>query len=236
MCGRYTLAGTDISSLRDRFGIGDSVEIRRRYNVAPTDDVLAVTTDREGAPRGDILKWGLVPFWSKEPKSGFKMINARSETIGEKAAFRDLLDRRRCLIIADGFYEWQAVPGAKRKQPLWITRPDHEPFAFAGLWTTWHGDSEDDVLRTCTILTTAANDAIAPVHDRMPVILRDRAGEQLWLDHGASFAEARELLVPLPDDELELRPVGLAVNDARHDEPDCLDPPPAGDGEPGTLF
>ena len=140
MCGRYTLAGPDPSSLRDRFGIGESVQIRRRYNVAPGDDVLAVTTDREGAPRGQVLRWGLVPHWAKDPKAlGLKLINARSETMAEKPSFRDAVERRRCLVIADGFYEWEKRSSRVRgaKQPWWITRADHEPFAFAGLWATW---------------------------------------------------------------------------------------------------
>jgi putative SOS response-associated peptidase YedK len=234
VCGRYTLAGPNLGSLRDRFGIGESVEIRRRFNVAPGDDVVCVTTDREGAPRGDVLRWGLVPHWSKDPATGYKMINARAETVTEKAAYRDAMEHRRCLIVADGFYEWQPVPGRKRKRPFWITRADHEPFAFAGLWATWHG-SDETVLRTCTIITTSANDRLTPIHDRMPVILRRPEDEQLWLDHEAVTPELRELLVPLPDDAIDLREVGPAVGDARHDEPDCLDPPEPED-EPPTLF
>jgi putative SOS response-associated peptidase YedK len=235
VCGRYTLAGPNPGSLRDRFGIGDSVEIRQRFNVAPGDDVVCVTTDREGTPRGDVLRWGLVPHWAKDPATGYKMINARSETVGEKPAFRDALDRRRCLIVADGFYEWQPVPGQRRKRPFWITRADHEPFAFAGLWATWHGPDET-VLRTCTILTTAANSRLDDIHDRMPVILPGVEDEQAWLDHGTGREHIRELLVALPDEAVDLREVGPAVSDARHDEPDCLDPPGVEDDQPGTLF
>lgn len=234
MCGRYTLAGPNPGSLRDRFGIGDSVDIRQRFNVAPMEEVVCVTTDREGAPRGDLLRWGLVPHWAKDPKTGYKMINARAETIAEKASFRDALVTRRCLVIADGFYEWQPTPGRARKRPFWITRADHEPFAFAGLWALWHGPGEE-VLRTCTIITTEANDRLRDIHDRMPVILQGAADEQRWLDHQAAFPEVQDLLAPLPDDAVATREVGPAVGDARHDEPDCLDPLSDQD-EPQTLF
>ena len=133
MCGRYSQTGPDPSVLRDRFPIGERVEVRRRFNVAPGDQVLAVTTDREGAPRGEVLRWGLVPHWADDPaKLGLKLINARSETMAEKPAFRDAFARRRCLVVADGFYEWEKRPDGTT-QPWWVTRPDGEPFAFAGL-------------------------------------------------------------------------------------------------------
>jgi putative SOS response-associated peptidase YedK len=226
VCGRYSLAGPDPSVLRERFPVGESVEIRRRYNVAPGDDVLAVTTDREGAPRGELLRWGLVPYWAKDPKSlGLKLINARSETMFESGAFRGA---RRCLVIADGFYEWEPRPG-EPKQPWWVTRPDHEPFAFAGLWSSWRPAEDVEPLRTVAIVTTAASEQLAPIHDRMPVML-PREAEAAWLDHDADQAELRELCVPLY--ETATRAVGSAVNDARHDEPDCLEPAKP----PLTLF
>jgi putative SOS response-associated peptidase YedK len=226
VCGRYSLAGPDPSVLRERFPVGESVEIRRRYNVAPGDDVLAVTTDREGAPRGELLRWGLVPYWAKDPKSlGLKLINARSETMFESGAFRGA---RRCLVIADGFYEWEPRPG-EPKQPWWVTRPDHEPFAFAGLWSSWRSAKDVEPLRTVAIVTTAASEQLAPIHDRMPVML-PREAEAAWLEHDADPAELRELCVPLR--ETATRAVGSAVNDARHDEPDCLEPAKP----PLTLF
>ena len=132
MCGRYTLATPDHQAIRARFPVGESIEIRQRYNIAPTDEVLTVTTDKQGAPRGELLRWGLVPSWAKDPSIGSKLINARVETAAEKPAFRRAFEHYRCLIIADGFYEWRRTPGA-RKQPFHITRDDHEPFAFAGL-------------------------------------------------------------------------------------------------------
>jgi putative SOS response-associated peptidase YedK len=154
------------------------------------------------------------------------MINARAETVAEKPAYRDALRTRRCLVVADGFYEWRAAPG-EPKRPHWITRADGAPFAFAGLWAVWRGPGADDErgLRTCTIVTTAANARLRDLHDRMPVMLPDRAAEEAWLDHALAPQAAVDLLVALPDDAVGVREVGTAVNDARHDEPDCLDPP-----------
>ena len=217
MCGRYSLAGPDPSALRARFPIGESVEVRQRFNVCPGDEVLAVTTDREGAARGETLRWGLVPHWAQDPRIGFRMINARLETLDSKPAFRDA---RRCLIVADGFYEWEKLDGGG-KQPYRVTRADGAPFAFAGLWASWRGE-----LRTCSIVTTAAMESIAQIHDRMPVILTP-GGERDWL----AGAPPRGLI----DGELRLTPVGPAVNDARYDGPDCLvEALPA--EPPATLF
>lgn len=222
MCGRYTLANPNPAEVRTRFRLAESVEVRRRYNVAPGDQVLAVTTDREGVPRGESLRWGLVPSWAKQPETGLKTINARTETVTERPAFRRAFERYRCLIIADGFYEWRATPGAP-KQPFHITRTDGGMFAFAGLWSIWY--APDGVqLRTCTILTTAANTAIAPLHDRMPVILGPDA-EADWLELATPAARIAEILQGLPAPETALQPVGTAVNDARYDGPECLAPP-----------
>jgi putative SOS response-associated peptidase YedK len=221
VCGRYTLARPDPARLRARFPIGEAVEVRPRYNVAPGDDVLAVTTDREGAPRGELLRWGLVPSWAKDPDPKLKMINARVETVTEKPAFRRPFGRFRCLIVADGFYEWHA--GAAGKQAFHITRADGAPFAFAGLWSIWRGKDGAQRLRSCTILTTAANEAVSPLHDRMPVILAPET-EAAWLDPSTPRAELIELLAPLSSSQTSLRPVGPAVNDARYDGPECLAP------------
>ena len=222
MCGRYTLSSPDHQAIRARFPVGESIEIRQRYNVAPTDEVLAVTTDKQGAPRGELLRWGLVPTWAKDPSIGSKLINARLETAAEKPAFRRAFEHYRCLIIADGFFEWRRSPGGP-KQPFHITRDDHEPFAFAGLWSIWHGD-ERRTLRTCTILTTAANPAIAALHERMPVILTP-GHERDWLDLDAPGDRLREILAGLPARHTELAEVGFAVNDVHNDGPQCLDPP-----------
>jgi putative SOS response-associated peptidase YedK len=231
VCGRYTLAAPNPAEVRGRFPIGESIEVRQRFNVAPGDEVLAVTTDRDGKPRGELLRWGLVPSWAKQPDTGLKMINARVETVADRPAFKRAFERYRCLIIADGFYEWRRQP-AGPKQAFHITRADGGLFAFAGLWSIWYGD-DDQKLRTCTILTTAASSAIAPLHDRMPVIL-DRAAESAWLASGQPAARLRELLVGLRPRDTALRPVGLAVNDARYDGPECL--APASDELQTALF
>jgi putative SOS response-associated peptidase YedK len=225
MCGRYSLAAPNPAQLRTRFPIGESIAIEPHYNVAPGTDVVAVTTDRDGRPRGELLRWGLVPSWARSSNTGFKMINARAETLMDRGAYRRPFERFRCLIPADGFYEWQAASAEKRKQPFHITRADGRAFAFAGLWSVWHR-GEPDELRTCTIITTTPNEPIAGLHDRMPVILEPDT-ESLWLAHDAPLDELQALLRPLPDAEVALRPVGPAVNDVRYDGPECLlDPPP----------
>lgn len=220
MCGRYTLATPDPADLRARFPVGEAVEIRRRFNVAPGDDVLAVTADREGRPRGELLRWGLIPWWADGPNGRLKMINARAETVAERPAYRHAFERFRCLIVGDGFYEWDAGPV---KQAFHITRADGAPFAFAGLWSSWRGQ-EEQAVRSCTIITTRANGKVAPLHDRMPVILRAGA-EQTWLDPATPRERLAELLAPLAPEDTALRPVGPAVNDARYDGPECLTAP-----------
>jgi putative SOS response-associated peptidase YedK len=222
VCGRYTLATPTPADIRARFPVGESVEIARRYNVAPGDDVLAVTTSREGEPRGELLRWGLVPSWAESPATGLKMINARVETVAERPAYRRAFERFRCLIIADGFYEWQPMPDGP-KQAFHITRDSGEPFSFAGLWSIWHGEDERTI-RSCTIMTTAANSAIATLHDRMPIIL-DPGAEAAWLDSGTPRSELEQILSGLTPAKTALQPVGPAVNDARYDGPECLAPP-----------
>jgi putative SOS response-associated peptidase YedK len=232
MCGRYTLAATDPSQLRARWPVGERLEVRRRYNVAPGDDVLAVVRDGRAdgsAAEGALLRWGLVPFWASDPKEiGVKTINARAETMAERPAFRDAFESRRCLILADGFYEWSGGV------PHWITRRGGEPFAFAGLWASWrpkHAGRDVEPLRSCSIVTTAAAGPVRSLHDRMPVILAGPEQEALWIDPATPADELHALTRTPPAAELSYRPVSRAVNDARHDEPDCLDPP-----EQGSLF
>lgn len=234
MCGRYTLAGTDPSQLRARWPLGEQLEVRQRFNVAPGDDVLAVLgrsedRARRPAPEGALLRWGLVPFWASDPKQiGAKTINARAETIAERPAYRDAFERRRCLILADGFYEWSGGV------PHWITRADGEPFAFAGLWASWRPkDASRDVepLRSCSIVTTAAAGPVRSLHDRMPVILAGPEQESLWIDPAAPADELHALCGAQAAPALEFRPVSRAVNDARFDGPQCLDPP-----EQASLF
>jgi putative SOS response-associated peptidase YedK len=221
VCGRYSLATPDPGDVRARFGLEESVEVRRRYNVAPGDDVLALTTDREGRERGELLRWGLVPSWAKTPDTGLKMINARVETVAERPAYRRAFERYRCLILADGFYEWQRMPTGP-KQPFHITA-DAGLFAFAGLWSIWYAP-DGSKLRSCTILTTAANAAIAPLHDRMPIILAPEH-EGAWLDTSTTPSRLGEILAGLSPSRTAVRPVSLAVNDARYDGPECLAAP-----------
>lgn len=235
MCGRYTLATPDPAEIRARFPVGETVTVRRRYNVAPGDDVLAVTTDRDGSPRGELLHWGLVPSWSQPGDGRPKMINARAETVSERPAFRRPFERFRCLIIADGFYEWRASargrPGAG-KDAFHIAPVAGTPFAFAGLWSVRRA-AADSQLRSCTILTVPANSAVSALHDRMPVILEPDA-ESSWLDPSTLKDELLALLRPLPSSWTAIRPVGPAVNDARYDGPECL--APAGTGAQAALF
>lgn len=220
MCGRYSLAGPDPERLRERFALGGAVPIEQRFNIAPGQDVLAVTTDREGRPRGELLRWGLVPHWADSPKIGYRMINARAENLEQRPAFREAFARFRCLVIADGFYEWQAREHGP-KQPWWITREDHEPFAFAGLWSVWRPAADVEPLRSCTIVTTQASPSLRELHDRMPVIL-PREAEQVWLEQGRTAADLHPLLAPF--DRTAQVPVGLAVGAAGHDQPDCIVP------------
>ena len=234
MCGRYTLASTTPAQLRERFPLGESVEIRQRFNVAPGDDVLAVVM-RDGGPTGALLRWGLVPPWAEDPRVGFKMINARAETVADKPAYRQPFERGRCLILADGFYEWER-DGVRR--PFHITRDAGEPFAFAGLRTAWRDprDPDGELLRSCTIVTTAANAAIAHIHPRMPVML-DPADEEAWLDPGTPPPMLHAMLHAPPDELTHARPVSKAVNDARYDGPECLAPAEREPAPPqGELF
>lgn len=221
MCGRYVQASSP-ELLAERFGINDvAVEDHEpHYNVAPRAEVPAV---RRRADRKvlSLLRWGLVPSWADDPKIGDRLINARAESVAEKPAYRRAFTKRRCLIPADGFYEWRPVPGQRRKQPMFVHRRDGEPMAFAGLWEVWRPHEEDDWLRSCVIITTRANDALAPIHDRMPVILPEPSWDT-WLDPGATADTLHDLLVPAPDDLVVAYPVSTLVNKADHDGPELV--------------
>ena len=223
MCARYTLRTRRVQ-LETLFGILDA-DIRPRYNIAPTQQVLAYRAGDDGTPHGAMLRWGLIPSWAQDEKIGQKLINARSETIAEKPSFRAAVKhRRRCLLPADGFYEWKTV--GKKKQPLHFTRPHGEPFAFAGLWETWDGPTGE--VESCTILTTAANGFMAELHDRMPVIFTETAEFERWL----TDADVDDLMRPLPEGMLTKREVNDIVNNPRHEDPRCVEPL---SGEP-SLF
>lgn len=225
MCSRFTLA-RQASELGSLFGVQVQHELPPRYNIAPMQPVIAVRL-RPGASHREValLQWGLVPSWAKDPAMGSRMVNARSETVAEKPAFRAAFRFRRCLILADGFYEWQGIPG--KKQPYHIRMRDGSPFAFAGLWETWEG--VEGYLETCTILTTEANDVVRPLHNRMPVILPP-ADYALWLDttlHDRQMLQS--LLRPYPPEEMVAVPVGLRVNNPANEGPDLLEPIAQGD-------
>jgi len=221
MCGRYTLTDPDPRLLRFRFGLTERVEIEQepRYNVAPTDPVLAVRLNDAGEREPGILRWGLIPHFADPEAFDRLLINARAETVDESPAFRDAFETHRCLILADGFYEWRATETGKK--PVWITRPSREPFAFAGLWAAARrGDGS--TLHSCAIVTCGPGEVVAPIHDRMPVILAEE-GEGEWLDPQADPAQLRALLVPT--DDLEVTEVSDAVNDVRQDGPALIEPP-----------
>jgi putative SOS response-associated peptidase YedK len=219
MCGRYTLA-SPTERLAEEFGVdASSIELSPNYNVAPTQGVAAVL-EEAGQRRLEVLRWGLIPPWADDPGIGSRMINARSETAPGKPSFRRAFRERRCLIPADGFYEWQRTNGAK--QPYYIHMEDGRPFAFAGLWESWSKGGEGEV-RTCTILTTGANALVGEVHDRMPVILAHDAYD-VWLDPASERDELTGLLAPYPEDEMESYPVSRFVNSPSNNDPRCIEP------------
>ncbi len=218
MCGRYTLS-TPVGVLAEEFGLaGPLPELQPSYNVAPTQEVPAVLAGG-GGRRLELLKWGLIPSWANDPGIGARMINARSETVAEKPSFRRAFKDRRCLIPADGFYEWQRTNGGK--QPYYFRMKSGRPFAFAGLWESWNGGEE---IHSCTILTTDANDLLGEIHHRMPVILPHEDYE-LWLDPAVREPEELlPLLAPYPADDMEAYPVSRMVNSPSNDDPGCIEP------------
>ena len=223
MCGRYSLIA-DIQELARQFEFdGTGFENSPRYNVAPTQSVLTVTNRDQR--QAEYMRWGLIPSWAKDASIGNRMINARGETVSQKPSFRNALQRRRCLVLADGFYEWQKV--GKGKRPMRIVLRSREPFAFAGLWETWRNPEGDTVL-SCTIITTAANGLLRPIHERMPVIL-PRELEEFWLDGDITDpAVLSEALSPYPDEAMEAYQVSPQVNKATNDGADLI--LPAGGG------
>ena len=222
MCGRFSLTDPDPRLIKQRFGLGDlgGLQLQARFNVAPTDAVLAVRRNREGRREAGQLRWGLIPHYADPDSWDRLLINARVETIAETPAFRDaFMGGYRCLVVADGFYEWRATEVGKK--PVWISRPDRSLFAFAGLWARAYREDESAV-HSCTIVTCEPGSVVAPIHDRMPVIL-DEATEGTWLDPTADAKELRALLAPT--DQLAVTEVSDAVNDVRQDGPHLLEPP-----------
>ncbi len=241
MCGRYasTRNPATLAVEFDAIDATDGAAPAADYNVAPTKPVCSVVTrhprDAHGVPDQDrtvrsirVMRWGLVPHWAKDPATGSRMINARAESAATKPTFRDAVARRRCLLPADGWYEWQATPGRRRKQPFFITPADGSGLAMAGLWSTWRpasapGEAPAPVLVTCAVVTTDAVGPLAQIHDRMPLILPAPAWAA-WLDPDSD--DPSPLLAPPPAqlvDALELRPVSTAVNNVRRDGPELVE-------------
>ncbi len=219
MCGRYSLAA-DLEQLALRFDFDPSgLDYGPRYNIAPTQPALTVT-NREGR-RAEFMRWGLIPSWAADASVGSRMINARGETVGQKPSFRDALRQRRCLVLADGFYEWRKAGNAKR--PMRVVLKSRQPFAFAGLWDSWR-DTSGDTIQSCTIITTEANSLLRPIHHRMPVILPPEL-EDFWLNHDITEpAMLCDALASYPDKLLEFYPVSPLMNKANNDGPELTAP------------
>ncbi len=221
MCGRFTLVAGEDDLQAEFEGIDFPTQFAPRFNIAPTQPVLAVPND--GKRKADFFIWGLIPSWAKDPSIGSRLINARAETLAEKPAFRGSYKHKRCMILADGFYEWKAVPGSKAKVPHYIQLKSLKPFAFAGLWAEWRS-SDGSELRSCAIITTSPNELMASIHNRMPVILQPEH-RPAWLDPASSGTEAlAPLLRPFPADLMRAFPVSTLVNNPAMDRADCILP------------
>lgn len=226
MCGRFTLKtppdqwGQVLVPLLPEHPLFESWQ--PRYNIAPTQMILGLAkSEPEQAAEWNLFRWGLLPGWANELSIGNRMINARSETVDEKRSFSGPLAKRRCLIVADGYYEWKKIDGGK--QPFWIAPTDGGVILLAGLWEVNRRATEREI-RSCTLITTAANTSLREIHDRMPVVLQESAAKQ-WLDPDCSAASAKELLDPAENGFLQAQPVSTHVNSPRHEGPECLEPP-----------
>jgi len=221
MCGRFTLT-VDPAELQDTFT--DFIfppKFAPRFNIAPSQPVLAIPND--DANTASFFIWGLIPMWAKDPSIGSHLINARGETVAEKPSFRGSFKHKRCLILADGFYEWKTNPGKKTKTPYYIHMKDRKPFVFAGLWDSWES-SDGSSIKTCTIITTTANELMATLHERMPVILQPRDYAK-WLDVSPQTPEnLLPLIKPYPADNMSAYPVSILVNKPDNDSPELVVP------------
>jgi putative SOS response-associated peptidase YedK len=221
MCGRFTLT-IDPAELQDTFGdYSFPSQFAPRFNIAPSQPILAIPND--GNKKADFFVWGLIPSWAKDPTFGSRLINARAETLSEKPSFRGNYKYKRCLVLSDGFYEWKARPGAKTKVPHFIHLASREVFAFAGLWDEWTSPDGSQI-KSCTIITTAPNQLMEPIHSRMPVIL-SRDAYAHWLDPSPRTHESlRSLLRPYPAEDMAAYPVSTLVNNPKNDQPECVVP------------
>lgn len=225
MCGRFVLT-TQVELLEEHFAAFTEVEVAARYNIAPTQPVLVVREQKVG-PEGqhqrwiDFVRWGLVPSWADDIKIGNRMVNARSESADTRQAFRGAMRYRRCVLPADGFYEWKKLPDGT-KQPYLVQMASGEPMGMAGLWEAWQ-DPEGNELESCTILTTTANELVRELHDRMPVIL-EPADYAVWLDPDLTDPkQVKRLLRPVAAERLTMRPVSKRVNSPRNEGPGCVE-------------
>jgi putative SOS response-associated peptidase YedK len=233
MCGRFTLFHS-AEAIAEAFQVDttDLPPLPPRYNIAPSQPVAAIVQIPDEPKRKlHWLRWGLIPSWAKDPAIGYKLINARAETAFEKPSFRSAFKHRRCLIPSDGFYEWQRIEGSKsKKQPYYFSLKDNDPFALAGLWERWESQ-EGDIVETCTILTTDANDLVSPIHDRMPVILNPQDYD-LWLTPNFTstdslrdaYCRLQAMLKPYPSEAMKAHPVSSIVNSPKNDSPECNRP------------
>lgn len=223
MCGRFTLTLPDPDAIAETFGLPNPPsDLPPRYNIAPTQSVATIVYSPDtGQNELVMMRWGLIPAWAKDPSIGSKAINARSETLVEKPMFRSAVSKRRCLVVADGFYEWQKQPDGS-KVPMYISLTDHDIFGFAGLWERWTEPESGESVTTCTIVTGPPNELIAPIHNRMAVILpREAYGP--WLDPSQTDGkEAVKLLKPYPADRMVAYPVSRRVNNASSEGPDLI--------------
>ena len=215
MCGRFAFYSPSEATAA-LFGVLQSPPVKARYNIAPTQLIAAIRKDEQEVPELAMLRWGLVPFWAKDPAIGNRMINARAETVAEKPSFRNAYRKRRCLILADGFYEWQK--DAHGKTPYFISLQDGKPFAFAGLWESWHNKDSDESLQTVAVITTAANEFMSTLHHRMPVVLRPEVAGRWLAGEGGILVESTE---NAPD--FRAWPVDRKVNNARNESRDLID-------------
>jgi putative SOS response-associated peptidase YedK len=223
MCGRFTATFAEFREIKIRWQLANDLpEFAPRYNIAPTQTVPVIVRNGN-RNEAKLMKWGLVPSWAPDPEIGNRLINARAETLLQKPAFRNLVSQRRCLIPADGFYEWRRE--GKRKVPVWIHLKNREPFVFAGLWDAWRNVELGEVIHTFTIITTDSNVLVRPIHNRMPVI-HDREMGRQWLEHsfGGRSMTLSAVLQPLRSERMEAHDVSTPVNSPENDTPECIQP------------
>jgi putative SOS response-associated peptidase YedK len=223
MCGRFAFYSPSEATAA-LFGVNASLEVQPRYNIAPTQYVAAIRDDDNGERELTMLRWGLIPFWAKDPSIGNRMINARAETVAEKPSFRAAYRKRRCLVLADGFYEWHTEAGVK--VPYFISLADGQAFAFAGLWENWQSKDSDESIQSTTVITTAANDFMLPLHHRMPVVLEPESAER-WMQGDDDIVASATENAP----EFRAWPVDRRVNNARNESDGLIEP--AGDVRQG---